>query len=157
MLNMIRGIVQSISEKLSKHFTGTGRWNETITDREMFQHYGFTSHPLNGAEVLVLHKGNVLISVAEEDQRYRLQIQDGEVALYTDQGDAVYLKRGNIMELRTKTLQIGDASASHPIPLGDILEQRFNAHIHMAPTGPSGPPTILLDGSELSTMANIKV
>lgn len=156
MFSMIRGIIQSISESLIKHFNATGRLNETFTSREMFQHYGFTSQPQPSAENIILAQGNVVISIAEDDSRYRLQIQEGEVALYTDQGDAVYMKRGNVIELRTKTLQIGDATASHAIPLGDTLETWLNSHTHPTPTGVSGPPSSLLDGSELSTMATVK-
>ena len=152
---MIRSVLSSVVEGVIKRFSGSGRPDETFTSREHFQHYGFTSIPQNGAEGIVLQEGNYFILIGEDDRRYRLAINAGEVALYTDEGDAVYLKRGNTIELRTKTLQIGDATASHAIPLGDTLETWLNAHTHMTPTGPSGPPVSLLDGSELSTLAKV--
>lgn len=41
------------------------------------------------------------------DRRYRLPgLQAGEVALYTDEGDRVVLKRGRVIELETLTLKI---------------------------------------------------
>lgn len=155
-LSMVRSILQSVVEGAIKRFTGSGGPDETFTNREHFQHYGFTSIPQNGAEGIVLREGNYIILIGEDDRRYRLAINTGEVALYTDEGDAVYLKRGNTIELRTQHLQVGDSSASHPVPLGDTLESWLNTHTHMTPTGPSGVPLSLLTGSELSTLAKVK-
>ncbi|MGE7992557.1 phage baseplate assembly protein V [Pseudomonas sp. NPDC089554] len=76
---------------------------------ELFQHYGFTSAPLPGAEYIVIPVGgnsNHAVVVASEDGRYRLTLQDGEVALYTDEGDFVHMKRGRVIEVETDTLRI---------------------------------------------------
>ncbi len=54
---MIRGIIQSVFEGVIKRFTASGRADETITDREYFQHYGFTSRPLAGAEAIIIREG----------------------------------------------------------------------------------------------------
>ena len=42
--------------------------------------------------------------VASEDGRYRLQLKDGEVSLYTDEGDYVHMKRGRMIEVVTDDL-----------------------------------------------------
>lgn len=96
---MIRGIVQSVVEGVIKRFTATGRADETITDRELFQQYGYTSRPLAGAELIVIREGNAFIAVASDDRRYRIAVENGEVALYTDEEDAIHLKRGRVIEI----------------------------------------------------------
>ena len=106
MIDMIRSIITSVAEGAIKRFSGTGRKNETFTDREYFQHYGFTSRPLAGAEAIVLKKGNNVIVVASDDRRYRLALEDGEVGLYTDEGDSIHLKRGNEIRVTTEKLII---------------------------------------------------
>lgn len=76
---------------------------------ELFQHYGFTSGPLAGAEYIALPVGGNskhVVVIATEDARYRLQIQDGEVAIYSDEGDHIHLKRGRVIEVVTETLVV---------------------------------------------------
>ena len=74
---------------------------------ELFQHYGFSSAPKAGAEYLVIPVGgnsSHSVVVASEDGRYRLKLQDGEVSLYTDEGDYVHMKRGRVIEVVTDDL-----------------------------------------------------
>lgn len=76
---------------------------------ELFQHYGFASAPLAGAEYIAIPVGGNskhTVVVASEDGRYRVTLQDGEVALYTDEGDRVHLKRGRVVEVVTETLLV---------------------------------------------------
>lgn len=96
---MIRGIVTSVIEGLIKLLAATGRSGETFANREYFQHYGFTSRPLSGAEVIIIKEGNHYIAIASDDRRYRLAVEDGEVALYTDEGDKIHLKRDRTIEI----------------------------------------------------------
>jgi len=96
---MIRGIVKSVVEGLIKRFSATGRIDEDIDDREYFQHYGFTSRPLEDAEIIIISEDNHVIAIASDDRRYRIAIEDGEVALYTDEGDTIHLKRDNTIEI----------------------------------------------------------
>lgn len=91
---MIRAIVQSVVEGVVKRFTAAGRPGETITDREYMQHYGFTSRPLGGAEAVVINEGNHFLMIASDDRRYRIGIENGEVCVYTDEGDHIRFKRG---------------------------------------------------------------
>jgi phage baseplate assembly protein V len=76
---------------------------------ELFQHYGFSSAPLPGAEYLVIPIGGNskhAIVAASEDGRYRIALQDGEVSIYTDEGDYLHMKRGRVIEMVTDTLVI---------------------------------------------------
>lgn len=73
---------------------------------ERFQNYGFTSHPKPGAEGIYLALGGdrghgVLVVV--DDRRYRLHLEEGEVAMYSDEGDSVIFKRGRSIEVTAGT------------------------------------------------------
>lgn len=85
-----------------------GLAGETVSG-ELFQHYGFTSAPLAGAEYIAIPVGGNskhTVVVASEDGRYRVTLKDGEVALYSDEGDYVHLKRGRVVEVVTETLLV---------------------------------------------------
>lgn len=96
---MIRGIVTSVTEGLIKLLACMGRSGETFTNREYFQHYGFTSRPLADAEVIIIKEGNHYVAIASDDRRYRLAVENGEVALYTDEGDKIHMKRNRKIEI----------------------------------------------------------
>ena len=70
---------------------------------ERMQNYGYTSVPKVGAEgVMVCVSGDRThgIVVVMDDRRYRLKnLQPGEVALYTDEGDTIVMKRGRKIEV----------------------------------------------------------
>lgn len=75
---------------------------ETLQDVELFQHYGITTVPPEGAMAIVLPLGGQTshgIVIATEHSQYRIQsLKPGEVALYTDEGASVILKKGKIIE-----------------------------------------------------------
>ncbi len=91
---MIRGIIISVWEGVIKRFSASGRSEETFSNREYFQHYGYTSRPLPGAEAIIIQEGNHVIMVASDDRRYRIALQEGEVALYDNQGQVIKLMAG---------------------------------------------------------------
>lgn len=85
-----------------------GLAGETVVG-ELMQHYGYTSAPKAGAEFIALPVGGNskhVVVIATEDARYRLKIEDGEVAIYSDEGDHVHLKRGRVIEVVTDTLLV---------------------------------------------------
>lgn len=98
---MIRAIIQSVMEGAIKRFTAAGRAEETITNREYFQHYGFTSRPLKDAEAILIQDGNHIVMIGSDDRRYRLAIEEGEVCLYTDEGDHIRFKRGKEIYIKS--------------------------------------------------------
>jgi len=83
---------------------------ELIDNAERPQQYGFSAHPQKGAECFVVFAGAnrehpLVLSV--DDRRYRFKGgEEGEVIIYSDEGDAIHLKRGNIVEIKTKHLVI---------------------------------------------------
>ncbi len=74
---------------------------------EHFEPYGFTSRPRSGAEhVTVFLDGDRShgITVVITDRRYRLKdLAEGEVALFTDEGDRILFKRGRTIEVLAGT------------------------------------------------------
>lgn len=80
---------------------------EIRADVERVQNYGFTSVPHAGAEAVAVAvsglRDHVLV-VAVDDRRYRLKaLADGEVAMYTDEGDLVHIKRGGTILVKAAT------------------------------------------------------
>lgn len=75
--------------------------DQSADEVEHFQHYGFTSVPLPGAEGIALAVGGsrahtVVINV--DDRRFRLKnLRPGEVALYDDLGKAVHMTRDGMV------------------------------------------------------------
>lgn len=74
---------------------------EQLQDNELVQHYGFTSVPLAGTQLIVLPIGGKTahgIVIATEHTQYRLKgLKNGEVALYDDQGQQIVLTRQGIV------------------------------------------------------------
>ncbi|KTT63654.1 baseplate assembly protein [Pseudomonas oryzihabitans] len=114
---------------------------------ELMQHYGFTSAPLAGAEFVVVPLGGSTkhsVVVATGDGRYRLPLVDGEVALFTDEGDFIHLKRGRLVEVVTDTLVVrAKTKVVLDTPLveatGDVKDKVrtmqadrdiYNSHVH---------------------------
>lgn len=91
--------------------------DETLDGVEHWQPYGFTAHPLPGAEALVLAVGghrahSVVVSCG--DRRFRLTgLEAGEVAIYTDEQDKIHLRRGRVIEFETGTLNVKATTAVH--------------------------------------------
>ncbi len=86
--------------------------DEERADVERFQSYGFTSVPFAGAEGIALSVGGSrshMVVIAVEDRRYRLtSLEAGEVAIYTDEGDRIVLKRGREIGITAGTRVIVD-------------------------------------------------
>lgn len=99
-----RGVVAIVNDALKIQGLQISLLADEVRDNvERFQDYGFTSHPHPGAEAITLSVGGsrdhcVVIKV--DDRRYRLKgLAEGEVAIYTDEGDKIHLKRGREIEV----------------------------------------------------------
>lgn len=71
-----------------------------VREAERFQNYGMTSYPFAGAEGIAVAVGGStdhLVVIAIDDRRFRLQLEEGEVAVYDDQGQKVHLTRNGIV------------------------------------------------------------
>lgn len=147
---MIRGIIISCVEGMIKRFAAAGLIN--VADREYMQHYGYTSRPKDGAEVVYIVEGNVVIAIASDDRRYRLKIEEGETALYDDLGQKVHLTRSGIVVESPKPVTVtapeinlgGDSDTLRAL-IDERLLTLFNTHTHsgiLPGPGTSLPPTV---------------
>jgi phage gp45-like len=104
VLGMVRigtvAVVDDTSKQAQTHQIGFSQ-QETFDGVPAVNNYGFTSNPHSGADAVVLagagdqSKGVV---IAINDGRYRLaELTSGEVAVYDDLGQAVYLTRSGIV------------------------------------------------------------
>lgn len=80
---------------------------EILEGLEHFEPYGFGSRAVKGSEVLSVFfngdrsHGVVLVTA---DRRYRLRLEEGEVAVFDDQGQKIHLKRDGILVSTPKNL-----------------------------------------------------
>lgn len=106
-----RGTVEGVDDsKAIQRIRASLLSNEVHPKIERFQNYGFTANPtLNSDCLTIFQNGNRTQGyvIAVEDRKFRLKgLESGEVALYTDEGDKIVLKRSNTIEVTTKTLNI---------------------------------------------------
>lgn len=112
LMNVLTRGVVALANSASKLQTLQMRLTagEVKDGMEHLEPYGFTSCPHAGAEALAGFMGGdrshgVVIMVS--DRRYRIQeLEPGEVAIYTDEGDKVHFKRGRVIAVETGTLNI---------------------------------------------------
>lgn len=163
---MIRAILQAITDLANnvKRFTASGRPDETITDREIFQQYGFTSSPQPGAEGIVIKEGNHFIMIATDDRRYRIPLVSGEVCIYTDEGDNIHFQRGKNLVITTgnqltinatssvtinaPSVLVGGATGGKALLTSDFIAL-YNAHTHGESPVPSVPGSALQETQSL--------
>lgn len=132
---------------------------------EHFQNYGFTSVPFAGAEGVVVFPGGNRehgLVIAIDDRRFRLKgLKNGEVAMYTDQGDKIHIKRGGSIEviaasdvkITAPKVELGSGTLE-AILNGATFKTFFDAHVHTT-VGiglPTTPPVIPSPSTVLSTV-----
>jgi phage baseplate assembly protein V len=99
-----RGLLGSVDKtKRVQLATLEGLNGEALQATELFQHFGFTSAPPAGSQVIVLPLGgktSAAVIVATENGSYRLQLgADGECAMYNQWGDHVYMKQNRVIDV----------------------------------------------------------
>lgn len=117
---------------------------------ERLQNYGFTSVPLDGCRAVIVFPGGDRssgITIATDDARCRKKnLQPGEAAVYTDEGDFIILKRGRNIEISTKTLTINapdGVTVTAPVVTvqdGDVVASGVSL-VHHTHTGCQGGST----------------
>lgn len=133
---------------------------EVRDELELVQQYGVSSRPTAGSQVVTLFLGGsrdagVVISTKGMGASMSFSLKEGEVALHTDEGDSVHLKRGRVVAITTETLEITASTAvkidspkveatgevSDSVGKLSSLREKYNAHTHIgnlgAPTSPA--------------------
>lgn len=102
LANMVaRAVVKNVDDGTKMQLVQLGILAGELRDKvEHFQPYGLTSVPFTGAEAVVVFPSGSRehgLAVVIDDRRYRLTaLDEGEVALYDDQGQKVHLTRDGI-------------------------------------------------------------
>jgi len=108
-----RGAIKLVDDTQGLQFCQTELLADEVHDNiERLQNYGFTSSPAitgdpEAAVFFIAGNRDHGIIVAMDDRRFRLRnLERGEVAIYTDEGDKIVLKRGRKMDIITDELTI---------------------------------------------------
>ncbi|MBW1642526.1 MAG: phage baseplate assembly protein [Deltaproteobacteria bacterium] len=134
--------------------------DETISDIERFQEYGFESYPFAGAEVFIgFLNGNRDhgIALCIHDSRYRpTDLVEGEVAIYHKDDKSspfrIHFKAGGTLEIIGTTIKIdgstvdiGDTTGALEKLLNKLAMIIYNGHTHNDPVaGVTGVPNTLM-------------
>lgn len=119
------------------------RADEVRDAAEHFQHYGFTSVPLPGAEGVALAVGGStdhIVVLNIDDRRYRQRgLAAGEVCLYTRWGDRIILRESGIEIVHASQVTItaplvqinGDLQVTgQVVATGDVSGEGTSLHTH---------------------------
>lgn len=156
---------------------------ETRDNTPRLAEYGFASFPHPDCDAVLLFLGGDRsqgVIIATNDQRYRLHLAEGEVAIHDDLGQKVHLTRAGIVvssptkvtvealdaQVNVKTAEVvatTSASVTAPsISLGasgqsllsfvtSAFQALFNGHTHPVPGGTSGVPNQTMDSDHLTS------
>lgn len=113
---------------------------QTRDNTPNLQNYGHSSRPHVGADVVMLSIGgdrSNSVIVAVGDQRYRIALVEGEVAIHDDIGQKVHLTRAGIVQNAPHILCAAIGGTGLYL-LNEMAMVTFNTHTH-ASNG--SPPT----------------
>ena len=104
MRGAVRAVLQGIATaQRIQRVDAEALADEQLQDVELMQHFGFTSAPPPGAQLIVLPLGgrtSAAVVIASEHGSYRLQLgAQGEAAIYNQWGDQVHLKADRSIEV----------------------------------------------------------
>lgn len=146
-LSIARAILRVVDDSLPIQAVQADLLSGETRDRvERMQEYGFTSVPLPGCRGIALFVGGDRSHgavIATEDNRYRKKGLDaGEVAIYTDEGDSIYLKRGRIIQITAANGVVVNAPTV-TVASGDVIASGISLVNHVHPGcqgGTTGAP-----------------
>ena len=111
LLSVAHGIIEATKDDGDLQFIqATYLEGETKNDVRKMHHFGFSSHAPKGSECIAVSvAGNreASVVIATENREFRFKnLGEGEVAIYSKDGDYIHLKDGNAIDIKTKTLTI---------------------------------------------------
>lgn len=139
-----------------------GRPGETIEDKRLVQHHGFSSRPPKGAGLVLFRSGNSWV-VLGSDSGKGPALEEGEASLWYDDQNFIIMKKDGSIEIKSQKVKMevdelnvsgkitadGDIESKSAVkdPLGDMAEMRtiFNGHIHTttATIGATATPGVI--------------
>ena len=135
-----RGVVESVDDSpMMRTIQAEFLPGDVREGLEHFEPYGFTSRVKKGAEAIGAFfngdrsHGVVLVTA---DRRFRLHVEEGEVAVFDDQGQKVVLKRDGILVETPKNLTatvggnaVATVSGTTTLKSGDVTIDAPSVHI----------------------------
>jgi len=111
ILSIAHGLIEATKDSGDLQFIqATYLEGETKNDVRKMHHFGFSSHAPKGSECIAVSvAGNreASVIIATENREFRFKnLGEGEVAIYSKDGDYIHLKDGNAIDIKTKTLTI---------------------------------------------------
>lgn len=112
----LRGVLASINRATQVQLVDLeGLSGEQLKAMELFQHFGFTSAPPAGAQLIVLPLGgctSAAVLVGSEHGSYRFTLgADGEASLYNQWGDFVHMRADRTIHLQAQAKVLIDTAA----------------------------------------------
>lgn len=158
MLMFGRGIVETVKDDGSFQKMQLSVFDGEVREGiEKMQHYGFSSRPKPGSDALIAFmSGNRDhgVVIATEDTRVRVKnLKDGEVVIYTDEGDSIFFKRGKIIKITAQTkleIDTPELTVTGKITAQGVIEGsevqtaagiKLGTHKHPYTDTPVGPST----------------
>lgn len=111
LLSIAHGIIEESKDDGPLQFIqATFLEGETKNNVRKMHHFGFTSSAPPGSEcigVSVAGNREAVVVIATENREFRFKnLGNGETAIYSKDGDYIHLKGGNVIDIKTKTLNI---------------------------------------------------
>ena len=176
LLMVGRGVLKAVADDAAVQVCQAALLDgELKSGIERAQNYGLTSVPPVGSVATLLFVGGDRsngIVISAESRKFRLKgLQAGEVALYTDEGDEIRLKRGHEIAVKTSKFVINAAEidlngavkvaqtlevAGNIMGKGEVADKTgnltairstYNGHTHTGNAGaPTSPPLEPMEG-----------
>ena len=176
LLMVGRGVLKAVADDAAVQVCQAALLDgELKSGIERAQNYGLTSVPPVGSVATLLFVGGDRsngIVISAESRKFRLKgLQAGEVALYTDEGDEIRLKRGHEIAVKTSKFVINAAEidlngavkvaqtldvAGNITGKGEVADKTgnltairstYNGHTHTGNAGaPTSPPDATMGG-----------
>lgn len=143
----LRGVLASIKRAPQVQLVDAeGLSNEALKAVELFQHFGFTSAPPAGTQIIVLPLGgrtSAGVIVASEHGAYRFVLgADGEAAVYNQWGDFVHLRADRTM---------------HVVSQARVLVETADVTINASASMTINTPTLTVNGATVEVNASAGV
>ena len=165
MASARRWAARIVLQLLDQHFdvksaggvgAAAGGQKESVRKAELWQHYGFSSRPPSGAELLAIMVGGEAghtVCAADNHRPSRPEwLADGESILYNQGGLCVLCTNGQVVEIRTyagttnrPTALTSDDAIVRKSDLQaalDALKLQVNASLAGCQSGSGGPPIV---------------
>lgn len=154
---LAKALVELATDDTDLQLVKITAFGETHSEVERIQNFGFTSRPTKGAQAIVAFVGgnrSIPVVIACDDGRTRVKLEEGEVAVYNDQGTKIVLKADNTVEVTCTELKVnGKITATGNIETTGTVKGTtdvvagvgisLKTHVHSGVTtgaGASGPP-----------------